>query len=283
MAENEFENYSVFGLKPFYTFKRNTWDLKLGLKAFFAIDHGQAVNITPDIHGKIALVDKIFYLYGGITGDYKINSMRTIFDENQYARPDIQPENTYTPFDAYAGLKIKLFDYMVLNGFAGYKYIANQHFFINSRIADAYYGNTFDIINDKTGLFNVGASLTYNYKKSLSLLLKGVYNQWSPKTQEFAWHKPAWELDFNIDYKVIEDLKLTANFFVLGKRKALGFANETVELKPIFDLNLSATYEFASWIAFYVNFNNIFAQNYQLWYGYNSQRFNAMAGAVFSF
>ncbi len=281
----ELDNYSVLGLTPYYTFKRETWDLKLGLKAFFSINKGQAVSVTPDIMGNIALVRDIFYLYGGITGDLKMNSMRAMFNENQYLRPDVHVDETYTPLDAYAGLKVKLFDYMVFNGFAGYKYIDNQYFFVNhiTNPANGLYDNTFDVVTDEARLFNAGASITYNWNKTLGVLLKGVYNKWNLTDEEFAWHKPDWQIDLDVNYKINGDIKVSANALMLGKRHAKGYMGEAVDLKPVFDISLSGVYEYASWLSFFLNLNNIFAQNYQIWYGYNSQRFNAMAGAAFSF
>ena len=68
-----------------------------------------------------------------------------------------------------------------------------------------------------------------------------------------------------------------------GTRYAQGIDGNAIKLKPVFDINLEGVYELNSWLAFFAKFNSIIAQNYQIWYGYNSQRFNIMAGMIFSF
>jgi len=281
---DEFDSYSVLGFKPFYKFRRETWNLKVGLKTFFSFNKGKPVRLTPDVTGELALVNEVFYLYGGVTGDYATNSMRDMFNENQYLRPDVHVPQTYTPIDAYFGTKIKVFEAMVFNAFVGYKYIDNQYFFVNGL------GNAFYVITDKADVFNTGVSITYN-SRSLSILLKGVYNKWNVSNQEYAWHKPNWQLNTNISYKINKDITVSANMLAMGKRYARDYVffdnwqsiEKPVELKPIFDLSLSGRYEYTSWLAFFLNANNVFAQNYQRWYGYNSHGFNAMAGAMFSF
>jgi len=280
---NQFDNYTVLGLNPYYKLQKEIWYVKLGLKSFFA-SKGKAANVAPDITGQVALVPEILYLYAGLTGDYKICTMQNLLKENQYLRPDIKTENTYTPLNAYGGLKVKLFNYLIFNGFAGYQYINNQYFYINHRITDfALYDNTFDIVIDEARLFNAGASFTYNYKQKISALLKGTYNRWTTTELPFAWHKPDWELDFNFTYKINDDIRLSANAFALGKRKVLGYENDVTELKPLVDLNLSGVYEYTSWVSFFLNLNNLLNQSNQIWYGYNLHRFNFMAGAMFSF
>jgi hypothetical protein len=283
---DELDSYSVLSFKPFYKFRREIWNLQLGFNVFFSFNKGKAVCLTPNVKGEVALVRDLFYLYGGVVGDYTTNSMRNIFNENEYLRPDVHVDQTYTPIDAFAGVKVKMFDYLILNAFLGYKYIDNQYFYVNHLIDSPnyyLYDNTFDVVIDDAGVFNTGASITYNWNQSLSILLKGVYNNWNVGSQEYAWHKPAWQLDLDVSYKINKDISVSANAFALGKRYARGYMNEAVKLKPIFDLSLSGTYEYTSWLSFFLNVNNIFAQRYQLWYGYNSHRFNAMAGAVFSF
>ncbi len=145
------------------------------------------------------------------------------------------------------------------------------------------YDNSFDVVLDETKLFNLGASISYHKNKKIDLLFKGVYNSWKTSDEEYAWHKPDWQLDLDVVYKINNDIKVSANAFVLGTRYAKGYEGTAVKLDPVFDLSLSGVYEYTSFVSFYLNLNNIFAQNYQTWYGYNSQQFNAMVGAIFSF
>lgn len=290
-ANDAFTSYSIFGLSPYYLLQKTDLNVRLGFKAFFSFNKGRAAYACPDVMANLTLVRDLFYLYGGVTGDLKTSSMQSLFKENRYVRPDIHLDELYTPLDAYAGIKFKLFEDLILNGFLGYKYIDNQYFFVNRQIADSVllgYNNTFDVVYDKVGLFNTGASLTYNRDKKISALLKVTYNKWDMKDQAYAWHKPKWETDFDLNYKINDDIKISLNAFVLGKRYAPIYNQQTatqraVVIDPIFDCSLEGVYEYNSWLYFFLKLNNIFAQDYQTWYGYNAQRFNAMAGVMLSF
>lgn len=280
------ENYSVLELSPYYTIEEKTWNLRIGLKSYFSFNKGQAAYAAPDLVGNLTIIRDLFYLYGALGGDVKINSMQNILKENRYMRPDILIEDTYTPLDANAGIKIKFFDQLVLNGFIGYKYINNQYFFVNRNMLNTGwtgYNNTFDVVYDEVGVFNTGASINYNLNKKIDFLLKGIYNSWNMDELQYAFHKPEWQIDFDAAYKINEDIQISFNSHVLGKRYALGIEGNSVELKPIFDCSISGMYEYNSWISAFVKINNLLAQNYEIWNGYNSHGFNALAGVMFSF
>jgi hypothetical protein len=279
---DELDSYAVFRLAPYYQLKDENWDVKFGFKTFYSFNKGKPACASPDITGKIALIPELFYLYGGLTGDLKINSMQSIFMENQYFRPDGHVSDTYTPIDAYAGLKVKIFDGLVFNGFIGYKYINNQYFFVNHTIASATYDNTFNVVYDEVGLFNTGGSLTYNWDKKLNILLKGTYDKYSLDKLTYAWQTPEWKINLDASYKINEDVTVSLNALALGKRYAFN-DNNAISLDPVFDLSLNGVYEYNSWVSIFLKLNNLLAQNYQTWYGYNTHLFNAMAGVTISF
>jgi hypothetical protein len=206
--------------------------------------------------------------------------------ENRYMRPDKQVEDTYTPVDLYGGLKFKFSDQLIFNAFAGCKSIKNQYFFVNRDLFQAGwsgFNNSFDVVYSKTNVSYTGASLNYNWTKKLDILLKGTYKNWDTKDCEYAWQRPNWELNLDANYKITPDIKISLNSFLLGKRYAFDMYQGAVEMKPIYDISLEGIYEHNSWLSVFLKLNNILNKNYQIWYGYNSQGFNALGGVMLSF
>ena len=281
---DQFDSYGILRIAPYYRIKGDTWHVKIGFKGAFSFNRTPSVAFSPDVDAKVAIVRDIFYFYANVTGDLRNNTMRSVFSENRYFRPDCHVENTYIPIDASLGFKTKIYSDLILNVSAGYKMLQDDYFFVNhTDTVNHFYDNTFAFVTDNVNLFTAGASLAYNWQKKVEIMLEGNYYHWALDEQEKAWHRPDWKIDLNATYRVNDDIRLTLNAFMYGARYAKGIDGDAVKLNPVFDINLEGVYELNSWLSFYAKLNNIIAQNYQIWYGYNSQRFNFMAGMVFSF
>ncbi len=281
---DEFDNYSILRIAPYYRIKGETWHIKLGFKSAFTFNRKPSVAFSPDINAKVAIVRDVFYFYADVTGDLKNNTMKSIFNENKYFRPDNHTENTYCPIDATVGFKTKIYSDLIFNISGGYKMLQDAHFFVNNTdTLNHYYDNTFSYVTDNVNLFTAGAAFTYNWQKRVEVMLEGNYYHWVLDKQPEAWNCPKWKVTLDATYRITDDIKVTLDAFMYGARYARGFENSAVKMKPVFDINVEGVYELNSWLAFFAKFNNVIAQNYQIWYGYNSQRFNFMAGMVFSF
>ena len=66
-----------------------------------------------------------------------------------------------------------------------------------------------------------------------------------------------------------------------GRYARLGSAAH--KMKPIYDLNLGASYAYLDWLSVFVKLNNILNSKYDYFNGYPVQGINAMVGASFSF
>jgi len=286
MPEEQFDSYGILRVAPFYRIKGETWHVKIGFKGAFTFNREPSVAFSPDVDAKVALVRDIFYFYANVTGDLKNNTMKRVFEENRYFRPDCQVENTYVPIDASIGFKTKIYNDLIFNVSAGYKMLQDDYFFVNhaDTVNNFYaYDNTFSFVKDNVNLLTAGAALAYNWQKRVEVMLEGNYYHWALDEQAKAWHRPDWKIDLSATYRVNDDIRLALNAYMYGARYAKGADEKAVKLDPVFDINLEGVYELNSWLSFYAKLNNILAQNYHIWYGYNSQRFNFMAGMVLSF
>ena len=291
---NLWNNYAVLMLNPYYDLQRSdNWSLRLGFKAAFSFLHGNTVNPLPDIRFNWNIVPEWVDFYGGLTGDYKVNTINTIFAENPYLSLDMQVADTYTPFEFYGGFNIKPFDNMMVNVFANFRYIDNQYFFVNKEQffstppaalpEDSIFSNRFDVIYTKATHFKAGIRANYNYQNRLNIQFKGAYNGWDMYNGDaYAWNKPVWEADFNANFNVTKELAFSLNAFYEGERYAkLGDSIRT--MSPKIDVNLGASYTYLDWLTFFAKANNLLNNRYEKFYGYQVQGLNVMVGAAMSF
>ena len=96
-----------------------------------------------------------------------------------------------------------------------------------------------------------------------------------------AWQKPELTYQLKLSYHVLENMKVTGLLLGQSKMYALYQGEKTVD--AWMDFNLMIDYHLSKNLGVYLNFNNIFSNEYQLWYGYPVQGFGVMGGVHFAF
>jgi len=296
---------SVIALAPKYEMQWNSLKLRVGAKMRFSINKGQLFTISPDI--EIAYSFRtIFNVYGGVGGDYGINSMASTFYQNRYFCPTDQlKENTYTPFDFYAGFKVKPVVGLMIDGAVSYKMIANQQFFYNKpydcittphlwplSASEKVYSNLFTADFLKSTLLNASVGISYNLQERYLFFVKGLYNGWNVmEGEKIAWNKPTWEATAGINTKITQNLLIKSIFYFASERQTKlptrDGAYRIEKLRPIYDLNLAASYTFPKNWSVFLEANNILSASeklsYQNWYGYDTVGFSILLGASVAF
>lgn len=281
-AQN-FKNFTVLKFNPYYSFVSEVGRLNLGLKASFGINQGKNTAFSPDITGQVRVIDNIWYVYAGVTGDYKVNTLRSLANENIYLSPDARPEDTYIPLDIYLGTKLNIGKSVNTDIHVGYKIINNQYFYINKSDSTGM-KNTFDVVYDKNvGQFNCGAAVNYNFREKVDFSFKIGYNKWSLEKQAEAWMLPAAQIGLGVSYVPTDFLRFNINYDLEAGRKAKLGKDTTVDLKNFNDISLGANYKLMSFLDVFARFNNILNQRSEVWYGYPSQGFNFLLGLTLTF
>lgn len=278
-----FNNFTVLKFNPYYSFISEVGRLNLGLKASFGINQGKNTAFSPDITGQVRVIDNIWYVYAGVTGDYKVNTLRSLANENIYLSPDARPEDTYIPLDIYLGTKLNIGKSVNTDIHIGYKIINNQYFYVNKSDSTGM-KNTFDVVYDKNvGQFNCGAAVNYNFREKVDFSFKIGYNKWSLEKQEEAWMLPAAQIGLGVSYVPTDFLRFNINYDLEAGRKAKLGKDSSVDLKNFNDISLGANYKLMSFLDVFARFNNILNQRSEFWYGYPSQGFNFLLGLTLTF
>lgn len=289
------ETYSVIKFNPYYKLEGDAGFLKLGVKTGISANHGQVFTPSPDVEGEWNAIKRYLAVYGGVTGDLEINSMSHMYDVNRYLSSPYRLNDLYTPIDAYAGVKLKPTYNFIFDIFGNYKIINKQYFFVNreykmqsplagmpTNINNTIYQNRFDTITSNATQRTLGARVDYSYKDMVNVYFKGAHHFWHVNGQQYAWQMPMWDVDFGASVKIMNDFGLnTQVFFQDGRYAKLG--NNAVKMAPVLDVNLGGSYSYSNWLTLFVKANNLLNKKYDIYYGYQVQGINAMAGVILSF
>lgn len=289
--------YSIIKINPYVNLKGSNWKARLGAKAGLSLGHGLFFTPSPDVSAEWNAIHDYLAIYGGATGDLEINSLDKTFSENRYFSPNDRLEDTYTPLNAYIGLKLSPVHNLIFDLYAQYKVVHNQYFFVNRQYIAAsalptdteglnmtfFSDNRFNAIYSEANRSSLGLRTSWSYKNILDLYAKAAYHHWEVRTEYQAWHLPKWDTDFGATMKIGSNISLNAQFIFQDGRYARLVNPQGFKMQAITDLNLGASYSYRDWVSFFVKANNIFNKKYSLYNGYEVQGVNAMVGAAFSF
>ncbi len=292
---NFWNNYTVLMLNPYYSIERENWNVRLGLKAAFSFVHGNFINPSADVVAEWKPFPKFLSIYGGLTGDYKVNTLDKIYSENPYLFSGIRVNDTYSPSNLFAGIKLKIVYNLLVDAYVDFRQINNQYFFVNKEYlqvnpaltsnpsADSYlFTDRFNVIYSNATLFKTGVRMAYNYQNTVDVELKGAINNWTVSTEPYAWNKPKYEAELNVGVKINPNLSVSANAYYEGGRFAK-LGTLAVPMSDKVDINLGVSYKYNSWLTAFGKINNLINNQFQNFYGYDVQGTNLMIGAAFTF
>ncbi|MTK52371.1 hypothetical protein [Paludibacter sp.] len=295
-----YPSHSIIGVNPYFNLKGDEWSVRLGLKDYFSINgKGKSFNLMPDVSAQVNLI-KTVTLYAGITGEYSVNSMQKITDENYYIAPTLRVDDSYAPIDVFGGIKFSPLAGLLINGSVDYKSYNKQYFYANQYepqyVYDLILANTsylynyatilkptFNVLYDKASVVAAKLNVAYNWKDRFLAHINATYNNWDTKTLTKAWMKPSTEIEIGGEAKITRNVFVNANYYFAGGRYAYLYGAESVKMKNVNDLSLGASYSYSDWLTAFIRLNNVMGTKYQTYYGYDSLGLNWQIGAAVSF
>ncbi len=256
-------------------------------------------------------VKNIVKLYAGIDGNYINNNYSKIAYENPFVDPEHDVMNSFEKIRFYGGFDGKFARKTNFKIGFDYSLIDDQHFYYlqeftypdpnlnpNPTIVD----NDFAFLYDDLSLFKINLEIFHRSSEKLDLLLSGNYFVYNLDDEQEAWNMPDWDANFNIGYKITEQLSVSADFYLIGTRKALiieytdlipspyGYGYyygskifKSYNLDTTFDMNVRGNYKITEKFSVFAQLNNFGFQKYQRWFGYPVQSFNFLAGVSYAF
>lgn len=294
-------------MNPSVKWQADRASLLLGLNSTMVFDDDDDASflVWPKLKADWSPVPQILTLFVSVDGHLQHNTYSAISVENRYADPYHDMLNSkYTSISG--GFKGKLSSKTNYVAEASYSMIEDHHFYILEAVnynepassAVRRLNNTFGWIYDDLNVLRLSGEIMHSVSEKFALHLLGNYYSYEPKAQLKAWQMPEFDFSLSGIFRPTEQLKFTADIFVVGNRTALirnRYSSvypysidiepslEEIPMDPIIDMNVGVDYRFSERLNFFVKLNNFGFQKYEQWLGYTNKGINGMAGISYAF
>lgn len=274
------EDATSLELNPYYTMKGENLRIRLGAHIDWWSGAEDKVKFSPDVNLEYVFSES-YVLYAKALGGRENRSLYELTDLTPYWIPfthAIFP--TEILFDASAGLMASPVNGFWFNLTGGYTARENDLCFGLDQKGDLAYTS---LNQGKTKAAYASAEMKYDYKDLLGISLKGTYYKWEwenskalllDETMALAL-KPELELNTNIDFKVMEGLKVNVGYDYVKRYKGL--------VEPISDLHAGAAYELLDNVQVFGRIHNLLDKDYFRVDAYPAQGMNVLAGVSLRF
>jgi hypothetical protein len=280
---------TAFIFNPRINLEDENYYLKAGFNFTYFSDSIEPKNNShfyPFGEAAYHVVPKFLTVLGGVTGNYGINTFRSINAENPFVR-NYNFKNTNNLFEMYVGLKGHIAKGLNYSLQASIANIENMLFYVQD--SSSFQKIIYD--EGKITLSTFTADLSYQIgEKWRFALIAKAYNYSMSKLQ-FAYSRPSTEIKLNTSYNIGDKFMLRGDIFFIGQRTG-GVTNPTsgnkdnmseVKLNPFVDLNLGIDYRYTKNVSVFLNFNNMAAARYMRFSNYDVYGFNGMGGVTLTF
>jgi hypothetical protein len=296
MYGNDFENYFLINAAPYILFGGLNRSARLGVDVLFQDADKIRVRVVPNVKLHLGLTDKTS-LYANIHGGFQHNTFLDMMNESRYFLHYASVKPAFSIVDIDGGVKIGEANGFRIDLFGGFRKTDDAHFLIHHgqeiiggdglgairEVLYPVYGNLTHshigglIQSNIWSPLDVSLRLKKNFYDVTDMTIGGVAVS-DPK----AYNQPGFEVDLRASLNIIEDLKLTLNYYFAGDRWS-NYQGVEQEMDAINDLNLGGVYEINEAFSLSLRINNLLSQKYDIWYGHPAQGLNASGGFSFKF
>ena len=303
--ENVPYSFLNVSLNPTYRFDYKDFNIKLGTKAYLAMDLENSLTdflIYPDVQVTYPLVSKLVNIYAGAGGDLHMNSFRSLSQENPFVSPTLFLTTTNEQYNLFGGLNGKFSSDVSFDLRTSYASNEDQALFVrnNSKSDGTFdpfatpllgfeYGNSFGVLFDDITTLSIFGELEVDVTKRLVVGGNVQFNSYTTTNQQEAWNLP--ELEGAIFGKYKNDKwYASANIFFVGERLDLLYGGTSPSpisgiqsLDAFMDVNLNGGYHFNDFVSVFVKLNNILNNDYERFANFNVQGFQVLGGVTYKF
>ena len=290
------DNYFLFNAAPYVLFGSANTHAKLGVDLLFQNSENAKMRIVPNVDLMWGVTERSS-LYAKIHGGFKHNTLPEIMTESRYILTSNPIKASFTHIDLEAGTKIGEVNGFRFDVFGGYKKTDDKHFLIlNGRdiISGDAIGPFMETIKPIYGTLShsyIGGMIHSNIWSPLDVSLRlkknfydvsEVMNNDTEIADAKAYNTPGVDVDIMASLELIQDLKLTLNYYFAGDRWT-NYENRNIKMANINDLNIGGVYDINESFSLNIKANNILSQKYDIWYGYPAQGVNVAGGFTLKF
>ncbi len=225
------------------------------------------------------LIEKSLTLFGGLTGNMKRHTYRSIALENPFVR-QLGFMNTANTLDLYAGFKgliSQQTSFLLQFDFSTVKHLMFYG-------ADTILMSPTVIYDKSTATVTTfKAELNHEFSKNFRFGYTMTYNGYSLQINA-PYSRPTFITQTNLLYNMGDKFLLKAEALTFNKRKVLlEQTNTERDIKGFVDLNAGLEYIYNKNTSLFLNCNNITNNRYERWYALPVYGFNIMGGLTLTF
>ncbi len=264
-----------------------------GLGLYGQFSNQARFHAFPDIEVSYSLFGNMFIPYAAITGSVERNSFKTITDNNPFVLSQLELENSIVRYNVFGGIRGSVSDRISFNTSIGIDKTDNRPLYVNDTLLSVQ--NRFKVVYDEVNTFTMMGEITYQNNKKWNGGARLEIFSYTADVEDKAWHLPTYRLSLNAHYNLFDKLELGADAALIGKRDVKSYfapspdAQEQagryylVELKPYFDLTLTAMYRYTARLSAFVEAYNLTATKYDIYYRFPAQRAFVIGGIKYAF
>ena len=289
------------GFNPNFEVLRENLTVNLGAKLYYSSDLENKTNkfyAYPNVTASLKLVDEVFILVAGATGDLIQNNYKDFSDENPYVSPTLNILQTDKQYKAFVGAKGKLASNIGYNFTVSHTNENDKPLFIQNQtktdgtinVTNAYEaGNSFGVVYDNVKTLGVFGEITINASKEFNFTATANYANYTTDNELEAWNLPELSATISADYQN-KSWFAGAKLFYNGQTKdytvAYGqpsTAGIIIENDSYMDLNLNGGYIFSDRLTAFAKINNALGKKYEPFVNYQVQTLQILAGITYKF
>ncbi len=286
------QSYFQLQAKPYISLEKEEFSLDFGVNLFMLnrMDTRLTENKTnlyffPELIFRYKIVPEIMTLKAGVKG----NLHRNTYAQTARANPFIVPGQTSQPsrdLNIFMALDGILSNSISFNAETGVRNSRNRQLFKRNAF---YYNDSnsygLEVLYADVAALYVKGSLQGNWNDKLFASL-GAEARTFTMEEERPWHLPYFTADANFSYLYRQKLSFGLGMDIVGPRQAFDqLTNPDIPsvLKGYVDASLNLEYIYNSRISAFVNLQNLFNNQYDLFLGYRAQSINAVFGFNYRF
>lgn len=288
-------NNFIFEFQPYAatSFFDNRLKVKAGVNLTYDAGIINKFRVYPSINVEFNPKSGTFNPYLRLDGKVTQNSFREMSYVNEFILSNQQLRNTTNTINAAIGVRGSITSQIGYNVQAEFGMHKDYLFFVNDTIYSPA-KNKFRAIYDSVNIAKVEASMFYQLNEKIKIDVIGRYFSYMMKNEVFAWNMPDYEILFRGSYNLYDKFLVSLTFDIQGGRKAKVYEQldaSTIEEEGIFaqklgliyDIDLHMEYRYSPRLSFFVDLNNVAANQYNRWLNYPVYGIQALAGATFRF
>lgn len=289
------------GISPNFEILHENLSINLGVKLYYTFNLEDSTNqfkAYPNVTASYQIIEDIFILTAGVTGDLIQNSYTNFTQENPFVSPTLQINQTDQQYNAFIGAKGKLTSNIGYNVNLNYTNEKDKALFVQNQtltdgtllVNNAYEaGNSFKVVYDEVSTINASAEINIAISKELQLDAGINYSNYTTTNELEAWNLPGFTATLSGAYKTEKWFAGTQLFF-RGTTKDFVIAyaeipsnGTVVKNNSYIDINFNGGYIFSNRLSVFGKINNAVSESYDRFANYPVQSIQFLAGITYKF